>query len=173
MNSRTLTFISVGMILTVGLFVGSMMMTRPVVKSVPVFMGEELVVTKTVAKPMVNTKAQAKAQAQAQAQVTLAPQPKIVTPLPIVPPTVSYSVLPKYPISALEQDLEGVTILSVYIGMTGKPERVEVKQSAGLVEFDESAKAAVSQWSFSPASQGGNAIASLFEIPVAFKITED
>lgn len=167
MNSRTLTFISVGMILTVGLFVGSMMMTRPVAKSLPVFMGEELVVTKTVVKPMVKAKAQAKA------QVTLAPQPKIVTPLPIVPPSVSYSVLPKYPISALEKDLEGVTILSVYIGMTGKPERVDVKQSAGLAEFDKSAKSAVSQWIFSPASQGGSAIASWFEIPVSFKITED
>ncbi|MEA3493963.1 MAG: energy transducer TonB [Candidatus Margulisiibacteriota bacterium] len=167
MNSKTLTYISIGMILTVGLFVGSTMISKPVIKDAPVFMGEELVVTKTVAKPMVNTKAQAK--------VIPAPMPqsKIVTPLPIVPPTVSYSVLPKYPISALEQDLEGVTILSVYIGMAGKPERVEVKQSAGLAEFDESAKAAVSQWSFSPASQGGNAIASLFEIPVAFKISED
>jgi TonB family protein len=164
-NSKTLSFISVGMILTVGLFVGSTIFSRPVAKSVPVFMGGELVVTKTVAEPMVKVKVQAKA--------NVIPTPKIAVPLPIVPPAVSYSVLPKYPISALERDLEGTTILSVYVGMSGKPERIEVKQSAGLAEFDKSAKTAVSQWSFSPASQGGTAIASNFEIPIVFKLMEN
>ena len=90
-----------------------------------------------------------------------------------MPPTVSYSVLPKYPVSALEQDLEGVTVLSVYVGTAGKPEKIDVKQSAGFSEFDESAEAAVSQWIFSPATQGNAAIASWFEVPVAFKLMEN
>jgi TonB family protein len=100
------------------------------------------------------------------------PQPKVTTPLPIVPPKISYKVLPQYPASALHSGLEGTTILSIYIGASGKPEDIEVRSSSGASELDKSAVSAVSQWEFNPATQGGRAISSWFEVPVRFVINQ-
>jgi TonB family protein len=98
------------------------------------------------------------------------PQPKVATPLPILPPKISYKVLPQYPASALQKGLQGTTILSIYIGASGKPENIEVRSSSGISELDKSAVYAVSQWEFNPATQGGRAISSSFEVPVRFVI---
>jgi len=131
-------------------------------KSVPVFMGEEIVVQKAD-KAAVAIKI-------AKAATLPVPQPKVMTPLPIIPPSITYKVLPAYPSSALEKGLEGAILLSVYVDLSGQSEKIEMKLSSGISELDDSARLAVSQWKFSPATQSGAPLASWFEIPVRFTI---
>lgn len=135
--------------------------------SIPIFMGEEVTVqqTGTAVKAAPLT-------AVAEKAVSSAPvaQPPVAAPLPIVPPTIIFKVLPAYPASALQKGLEGIALLSVYIGLGGLPEKVETKTSSGMVALDEAATKAVAQWRFSPASSAGAAIASWFEVPVRFAI---
>ncbi|MCU0640663.1 MAG: energy transducer TonB [Candidatus Margulisbacteria bacterium] len=134
-----------------------------VARTAPVFYGEEVTV-RTTAAPVVLINAQPIAAATVPAPVSP------VAPLPIVPPSVTVKVLPQYPASALEQGGQGTVLLSVNIGLTGQAEQVETKQSSGLAELDRAAVKAVSQWTFSPATQGGTALASWFEVPVRFEL---
>jgi protein TonB len=171
MNTKTLTLVSIGTILAAALVVG-FMIARPATfvssNSMPVFMGEELVVSKTTADKITAVISPSITKTVPRAQPVA--QPKVAVPLPIFPPQISFRVLPQYPAAALERELAGTTILSVYVGMGGNAERVAVKSSSGASELDKSAVTAVSQWQFSPATQGGNAIASWFELPVRFSL---
>lgn len=132
-------------------------------KNIPVFIGEEVVVHKAVRVATVIASA-------AKAETAPMPTPKIAAPLPIIPPSITFKVFPIYPSMALEKGQEGMVLLSVYVNLGGQPERIETKASSGVSELDESAVKAVSQWHFNPASQGGSAMASWFEIPVRFEI---
>lgn len=164
MKTGKLSLVAVGVILAVAVLV-SYLLVKPVFfmghKELPVFISEGIVVTKV---------APAKTLVAEAVKIIPAPQPKVAVPLPIVPPSIAYSVLPLYPAQALEKGLEGAVLLSVYVGLNGATERVEVKSSSGVLEFDQSALTAVSQWKFNPASQGGVALASWFEIPVRFAL---
>lgn len=173
-NSKTL--ISVGMILIAAVVVG-FMIAKPILRtgqsSMPVFMGEEMTVHRTanIAAASVSAKPVTKADVAVKSAVVPMPQPQAATTaLPIIPPAISFSVLPAYPAAALEQGVEGMTVLSIYVGLNGNAEKVEVKTSSGVPEFDRSATNAAAQWKFTPASQGGGAIASWFEVPVRFSI---
>jgi protein TonB len=139
-------------------------------KNLPVFMGEEVVVQKAgkVSTAAITEKAITEKAVKATAMPVL--PPKIATPLPLIPPSITYKVFPAYPAAALEQGKEGIVILSVFVGLGGQPGKIETKTSSGIAELDNSASAAVAQWKFSPASQGGQAIASWFEVPVRFVI---
>lgn len=128
--------------------------------SAPVFIGDEV---------MVQRVAPARTMAVETATAPL-PVPPMAAPLPIVPPSISYKVLPVYPASALAKGLEGAVLLSVYVGLNGQPEKVETKVSSGMKEFDASAVKAVSEWKFTPAAQGGAAMASWYEVPVRFEV---
>lgn len=150
-------------------------------KSIPVFVGEEVTVRKAAESTIVVEKVfraerALKAKKVAFAKASMAkgvaplPTPKVTAPLPIIPPSVTFKVLPSYPVSALEKGLEGTILLSIYVGLNGQPERIEAKVSSGVQELDEAAIGAVSQWRFSPATQGGQAIASWYEIPVRFEV---
>jgi protein TonB len=174
MNTKTLSFISAGIILAAALTVGYVI-SKPAglvsQREMPVFMGEEVIVNKAVKALKGERALKVEKAVKAGKAVSIpATQPKAAAPLPIFPPRISYRVLPQYPVSALEQGLEGTTILSVYVGLTGGAEKVAVKSSSGAVELDKSAVKAVSQWRFDPASQGGAAIASWFELPVRFEL---
>jgi TonB family protein len=133
-------------------------------RSAPVFMGEEVTVKQAV-KPAVVSVVRASTAVKA---VPL-PQPK-AAPLPLIPPSIAASLLPVYPAKALADGTEGLVLLSVYVGLTGQPEKIETKTSSGCPELDSSAAQAVSQWKFFSATQGGSAISSWFEIPVRFVI---
>jgi TonB family protein len=163
MKTKTLSLISIAAVLTAAVMV-SYLMTRPALfvkeSSIPIFMGEELIIQKAAEKTVTAVKVQS----------VPAPVPKVAAPLPILPPRVSYRVLPEYPVSALQQGLQGTAILSIYVGLSGAAERVELKSSSGVAELDRSAVAAVSEWKFNPAIRGGAAIASWFEVPVRFAI---
>ena len=144
------------MVLSAGYFV-----TRPRVaasSSVPIFMGEEVVVpkaatvTKAVSVPIP------------------APVSPAAAPLPLVPPSVTLKVLPVYPASALAKEITGTVLLAVYVELNGQPEKIETKTSSGIADLDSSAVKAVSQWRFNPAAQAGAALASWYEVPVRFAV---
>jgi periplasmic protein TonB len=129
-------------------------------QSAPLFMGEEVVVRQTA-------KAVPVSRAITAAQVV--PPAAPVVP-PIVPPVITAKILPEYPAAALEQGLTGTVVLAVYVGLGGQAEKVETKLSSGVAAFDDAAVKAIAQWRFSPATQGGGALASWFEVPVRFAI---
>ncbi len=142
-------------------------------RSLPVFMGEEVLVQKAarnIPAAKILSASNAKTKAAEKAAVAPAPLNSDPTPLPIIPPSISFKVLPVYPSSALEKNLTGTVLLSVYVGLNGQPEKIETKTSSGVAELDRSAITAVGQWKFSPAMQGSTPLASWFEVPVRFRI---
>jgi TonB family protein len=179
MNIKSLPLISIGMILVAAIAV-SYLISRPALflreSSMPVFMGEEITVVQKGVEGVRGVEKAVKAQKAIKAERASrvisqpVPQPKVAAPLPILPPSISHRILPEYPVSALEQGLEGTVLLSIYVGMNGSAKKVEVKNSSGVSELDTSAVKAVSQWKFNPAAQGGKAVASWFEFPVRFEV---
>lgn len=169
MKTKTMTLVPVMIILVAAIAV-SLLVTRQAVwqqaKAQPVFWGEEITVTKTVVKAVPQVKPMTKVVAKS----VPVPQPKVAVPLPIMPPKVVFRVLPQYPAAALAQGLQGTVLLSMSVGLTGQAGQVMVKSSSGAAELDQAALAAVSQWQFSPATQGNAAITSRFEVPVRFEV---
>ncbi|MFH1386989.1 MAG: energy transducer TonB [bacterium] len=159
--------LSVYLVFSVVLTAGYLITHRPMTmtKNAPIFYGEEVKVSKATAV----LPAQAVIAKPIQV-ATPAAKPTIVTPLPIIPPAITFKVLPVYPASILAQGQQGTVILSVFVGLSGQAEKIETKLSSGLAGLDEAATKAVSQWRFSPASQGGTALASWFEVPVRFVV---
>lgn len=157
-------------------------MARPKVltKGVPVFVGEEVLVREKVrvvtkvraakAERTVRAEKVGMGERAAEVEKLPLPGPKVEAPLPLIPPAVTFKVLPSYPLTALEKELGGIVILAAYVGQTGQPEKIETKISSGVPELDQAAVASVSQWRFSPAKQGGVAVASWYEIPVRFEV---
>ena len=154
-------FLLVAMAATAGMY---LVKAQTAIRTAPVFYGEEVTV-RTVTEPVVLVKAQPIAAVQA-APASVTP----AVPLPIVPPSVTFKVLPEYPAVALEQGSEGTVLLSVYVGLTGQAEKIETKLSSGVAGLDAAARQAIAQWTFSPAAQGGAALASWFEVPVRFEL---
>ena len=60
----------------------------------------------------------------------------------------------------------------MYVDAEGRPRGVEVARSSGFALLDESARAAVAQWTFSPARTSGIAVPAEVEVPVAFRLAE-
>ena len=133
----------------------------------PAFIYDEVVVQK---KAIVETRIAVKPITAA--KEVAAPQsvnPVSVTP-PIAPPKVISQVLPEYPASALQNEIAGVVLVQACVGINGMVEKSEVKTSSGNADLDSSAVKAVSQWTFSPATQGSASISSWFEVPVRFSL---
>ncbi len=172
MKAKNIQMIAVGTILAAAVMV-SYLMSRPVLfareSKIPVFMGEEITVQRAITAVKAGRAVRVERDVMAAKAVTApVPAPEVAVPLPILPPRVSYRVLPEYPVSALEQGLQGTAVLSIYVGLSGAAEKVEVKSSSGVVELDASAVSAVSEWKFNPAVQGGAPLASWFEVPIKF-----
>ncbi|MFA4844340.1 MAG: energy transducer TonB [Candidatus Margulisiibacteriota bacterium] len=146
----------------------SVYLARPQVRvtaNTPVFIGEEMTVQRGVTAVKTVTRA-------VEAPKTVAQPAPVQTslPLPIVPPSVTNKVLPIYPETALSNGVEGLVRLSVLVGLSGAAEQIAVQVSSGAAELDAAAVQAVKQWRFSPAAQGGAALASWFELPVRFAL---
>jgi len=153
-----ISYVSFFLILAAALTFYVVLRPRAVTQS-PTFVYEEIVVHKATA---VETLVQPKAIAQP------VPAQPANPPLPIVPPRVVSQVWPEYPASALEKGIEGLVLVQAYVNASGRPVKVEVKTSSGNADLDEAAIKAVSNWQFAPATQGGAALASWFEVPVRF-----
>lgn len=143
-------------------------------RSAPIFLGEEVMVSqpsKTIPAVFPVAKPASVSQAKSTAVKAMpAPVPTMAVPLPILPPSILSKVLPVYPQTALARGIEGIIVLSALIDLAGQPGNIQVKTSSGDRALDDAAVKAVSQWRFSPAAQGGTALASVFEVPVKFEI---
>jgi protein TonB len=79
---------------------------------------------------------------------------------------------PIYPESARRRQQQGRVIVRVAVSAEGAPVNASVAQSSGYSALDDAAVAAVRQWRFVPASQGGKPVTATAEVPVAFRLQE-
>lgn len=79
---------------------------------------------------------------------------------------------PKYPLSALRDNVTGKVLLQIGIDANGKPVTVNIVQSEPPGVFDAVASAAASAWTFKPAMHDGVAIATQVLMPITFDTHE-
>lgn len=79
---------------------------------------------------------------------------------------------PDYPAFAQRQGWEGKVLLRVHVLASGKPDKVELKQSCGRKTLDESAMSAVRNWTFIPSKRGSTAIDGWATVPIEFKLAK-
>ena len=77
-----------------------------------------------------------------------------------------------YPLSAIDNKIEGRVILRVYINEEGDAYQIDVIKSLSK-ECDEAAKRAVKETKFIPTKNKGKAIKSNVAIPIIFKLMEN
>lgn len=81
-------------------------------------------------------------------------------------------VEPTYPAAALRAREEGTVVLRVDVDAEGNPTSVAVEQSSRSRELDRAARDAVGRWTFSPAIENGQAVASTVVVPVDFRVDD-
>lgn len=95
---------------------------------------------------------------------------------PIIPPRplagMADNQPPLYPEMARRRREQGRVMLHVDVSADGAPVDWNVLQSSGHPALDAAAIAAVRQWRFVPASQGGRAIAASADVPIIFRLEE-
>ena len=79
---------------------------------------------------------------------------------------------PRYPAAARRMKLEDTATLRVLVSSDGRAQRVCLQLSSGFRVLDEAAVEAVKQWSFVPARQGDNPIATEVDVPVRFRLSQ-
>ena len=79
---------------------------------------------------------------------------------------------PDYPAFAQRQGWEGKVLLRVHVLASGKPDKVELKQSSGRKTLDESALSSVRYWTFIPSKRGTTAIDGWATVPIEFKLAK-
>jgi protein TonB len=79
-------------------------------------------------------------------------------------------VQPEYPTMAYRNREEGSVLVRADVDALGTPVNVSLARRSGSRELDDAALAAVRQWHFRPAIEGGKAVASTVEVPIDFKL---
>ncbi|HEY8353424.1 MAG TPA: TonB family protein [Methylophilaceae bacterium] len=79
---------------------------------------------------------------------------------------------PDFPAFAQRQGWEGTVVLRVHVLASGKPDKVEIKQSSGRKMLDESAVNAVRNWTFVPTKRGSTPIDGWAIVPIEFKLAK-
>lgn len=125
----------------------------------------------------------AAAKTEAPASFAVAPQPPpqaipvtaAPTPAPVTAARFDADYLqnpkPVYPPMARRLGEEGKVVLRVRVSAQGLPLAVEIRTSSGFARLDEAAKAAVEQWRFVPAKQGGETVESSVLVPLNFTLS--
>ena len=84
-------------------------------------------------------------------------------------PKLLYKIEPEYSESARKARYQGSVLLTVDVGVDGKPRNIRVVRSVGL-GLDEKAIDAVSTWRFKPARHKGRAVTAAITIEVNFRL---
>jgi protein TonB len=79
---------------------------------------------------------------------------------------------PVYPPEAARRGEEGTVVLLVHITPLGTAGSIDIVQTSGFPDLDESARSAVLHWHFNPAKQGGLPVATDFSLQVRFKVEQ-
>lgn len=106
-----------------------------------------------------------------------APQPATPNASPVATTTASpdsapvpvSSPPPKYPRRALRRGESGEALLRVHVGADGVPRTIDLIRSSGSRSLDRAATDAVRRWRFSPARRGGQPVAGVVQVPIAFQ----
>ena len=77
---------------------------------------------------------------------------------------------PEYPSQSRRLNEEGTVVLSVFVTAEGMAGAVEIKSSSGFPMLDQSAKDAVKQWHFNPATVDGIPIDESYSLRIPFKL---
>ena len=97
-------------------------------------------------------------------------QPAGATPQPVLVAGAN----PVYPEAERKAGVEGSVLLACEVGADGTVTKLAAEQEVpGHPAFTEAALAAVRQWRFEPAREGGKAVACAVKIPVRFKLDDD
>jgi periplasmic protein TonB len=87
----------------------------------------------------------------------------VLAPRPLATPD------PEYTEPAREAKLQGMCVLKLIVGADGKPRDIRVIRPLGM-GLDEKAVAAVSQWTFAPATKDGTPVPVQISVQVSFKL---
>lgn len=99
----------------------------------------------------------------------IAPEVKAQNEAPrATPPAVLEQVEAGYPAEAWDKDIQGTVVLSVTVDADGHVSQATVVESVDPA-LDAAALAAIAQWHFAPAQQGGQAIVSRIRVPFQFE----
>lgn len=79
---------------------------------------------------------------------------------------------PPYPEAARHRGYEGTVKLQVEVLATGKVGKIEIKESSGHKELDQSALQAVKEWSFIPARLAGDPVKTTVIVPITFQLRD-
>jgi protein TonB len=78
---------------------------------------------------------------------------------------------PRYPAFSKRRGHEGVVMLSVLVGIDGRPREVRIERGSGYRELDAAAQDQVlGAWRFQPAQRDGAAVEAWVRVPVEFRI---
>jgi len=100
----------------------------------------------------------------------------VAAPLPtaVAPPSYHAKYLdnpaPSYPARSRRLREQGTVLLRVYVEPSGRPARVELKQSSGHARLDKTALNTVKRWRFIPARQGDAEVAAWVIVPISFAL---
>jgi protein TonB len=102
------------------------------------------------------------------------PPPKVEEPITEATGYAAYlkNPPPDYPAFAQRQGWEGTVLLKVRVLASGKPEKVEIKQSSGRKTLDDAAVSAVKNWTFAPSKRGNTPIDGWATVPIEFKLAK-
>jgi len=87
-----------------------------------------------------------------------------------LPPRFVHNPPPNYPAVALENRWEGEVLLQITIATDGRISRVRVFRSSGHPVLDAAAAGAVRRWRARPATENGHPAASVWKLPVRFRL---
>ncbi|MDH3693296.1 MAG: energy transducer TonB [Gammaproteobacteria bacterium] len=79
---------------------------------------------------------------------------------------------PRYPRIAIKKGYEGSVVLHVTVSADGDVKNVAVGTGSGYRSLDKSAVSTVKRWRFKPAFKNGEAVESVAEVPVVFRLVD-
>lgn len=88
----------------------------------------------------------------------------------LVPPAISHSRPPLYPVEARHFGQQGRVLVKALVDAQGRPVQVELKESSGHPLLDQAAQDAVRLWSFTPGTRHGVAEAMWMVVPLHFSL---
>lgn len=105
-----------------------------------------------------------------------APPAPPAPPAPLAPPRFDADYLdnpaPTYPSLARRTGEEGKVMLRVFVEASGKPSKIEVRNSSGSTRLDDAAMNAVWRWKFVPARRGDENVAAWVLVPISFSLRD-
>ncbi|MGI9240861.1 MAG: energy transducer TonB [Verrucomicrobiales bacterium] len=97
-------------------------------------------------------------------------KPQVVAGPKILSAKVRSTSRPSYPASAKRRGHEGVAQIRLSLDAAGDVTGSVVARSSGHAALDAAALKAAARWKFSPATSGGNPIASVIVVPIRFSL---